>query len=245
MVSLIVGLAAAAIGLGVAIWNTIWPPQSIAAKRAWGILAFFLIVGGIFSLLIVPFLPKERQNVGILNVHRTFWDRVLRHYPQLDPLASRTVCIGDSAACFTELNNPPIHQFFTGLDLTLEQNDYNLIVSSSIQDENGKAVVVIDRGEWQVATDTAQSWDFNYRDDALEVKNGSGRIVLQIRLFPDRVRLQGESWVGEHGVRLIESSDPKYPGALLFPLSHSHDPDKTRNHPSLSVSKPTSSRRAR
>lgn len=231
MGSLIVGLAATSIGAGAAIWLSVWSPQSVAAKRRWGILALILIVGGLFSLLIVPFLPKERQYVGVLNVHRTSWERLLRHYPQLSPLASRTLCIGDSGACFGEPANPPIHEFFRGLDLTLEQNDYDLIVSSSVHDAKGAAVVVIDHGEWKVANETAQSWDFNYRDDALEVKNGAGRIVLQIRLFPDRVRLQGESWVGENGVRLIQSSAPNKPGGLFVFLSRSNNPNEPEIKP--------------
>ena len=231
MVSLVLGLAATALGLGVGIWLNVWPPQSIAAKRCWGVVSITFIASGILSIFILPFLPKGRQYVGILNVHRTFWERLLRHCPPLSPLASRTVCIGDSGACFGEPANPPIHEFFRGLDLTLEQNDDDLIVSSSIHDSNGAAVVVIDHGEWKVASDTGQSWDFNYRDDALEVKNGANRIVLQIQLFPDRVRLQGESWVSEHGIRLIESPDPNKPGAFFVFLSRSKNPDEPEIKP--------------
>jgi len=35
-------------------------------------------------------------------------------------------------------------------------------------------------------------WDKNYADDLLEVKDGRGRVVLQIRLLPDVVQLQVE-----------------------------------------------------
>jgi hypothetical protein len=49
-------------------------------------------------------------------------------------------------------------------------------------------------------------WDRNYSKDALEVKDETGRIVLQIKLLPDRVQLQGEWWKDElTGLGLVKA----------------------------------------
>ena len=54
------------------------------------------------------------------------------------------------------------------------------------------------------------SFDFNYSDDALEVKNDSDRIVLQLRLLPNRVQVQGAAWIPMYrALRLVAVHDPK------------------------------------
>jgi hypothetical protein len=50
----------------------------------------------------------------------------------------------------------------------------------------------------------------------LEVRDETGRIVLQVRLLADRVQIQGEWWdENGRGVGLVESNDPNRPGALI------------------------------
>jgi hypothetical protein len=39
----------------------------------------------------------------------------------------------------------------------------------------------------------ASCWDKNYTDDSLEVKDGHGRVVLQVKLLPNIVQIQ-EEW---------------------------------------------------
>src|SRR5208282_3918828 len=92
----------------------------------------------------------------------------------------------------------------------------------------GKNVAMIENGEWKTAETTDQSWDFNYTSDTLEVKNGAGRIVLQIRVLPDRVQLQGESWdANGHGWRMVKEPKPRG-GGYLVPLTRDHDHDELR-----------------
>jgi hypothetical protein len=43
-------------------------------------------------------------------------------------------------------------------------------------------------------------WDKNYTDDSLEVKDGRGRVVLQVRMLPDRVEFQAEYPDGDTGL---------------------------------------------
>jgi hypothetical protein len=49
----------------------------------------------------------------------------------------------------------------------------------------------------------------NYRCDYLEVKNSSDRVVLQVQVLPDRIRIQGE-WYDDYGkgVRVLKTNPP-------------------------------------
>ena len=60
--------------------------------------------------------------------------------------------------------------------------------------DTGSLLIEIIRNEWLVAP-PPQTWDRNYSDDALEVRDGSGRIVLQVRSLLDRIQIQGMWWV--------------------------------------------------
>jgi hypothetical protein len=65
-------------------------------------------------------------------------------------------------------------------------------ISTRIMDESGNLIAEIIRNEWKVAP--AKAWDRNYSDDALEVKDSRGYVVLQVRMLEDRVQLQGGWW---------------------------------------------------
>jgi hypothetical protein len=61
-------------------------------------------------------------------------------------------------------------------------------------DREGNLITELVRNEWKVAP-SPRTWDRNYTDDALEVKDARGRVVLQVRVLEDRVQLQGLWWV--------------------------------------------------
>jgi hypothetical protein len=70
-----------------------------------------------------------------------------------------------------------------------------------------------------------KTFDRNYTDDSLEVKNAKGKIVLQVKALVDRIQLQGEWWSDPvHGVRLIKSTDPKMPGAFMMIFGEKNRP---------------------
>jgi hypothetical protein len=76
--------------------------------------------------------------------------------------------------------------------------------STKITDENSHLVAEIVRNEWLVAP-PPQSWDRNYNDDTLEVKDASGDIVLQVRAFADHIQFQGVWWV-ERSANFLEKT---------------------------------------
>jgi hypothetical protein len=64
--------------------------------------------------------------------------------------------------------------------------------STTVRDSRQNLIVEITDNRWRVSPEKANCWDKNYTKDSLEVKDGRGRVVLQVRLFPDRVQFQVE-----------------------------------------------------
>jgi len=215
--------ALAIIGVGIAVAVVVYP-MSPGVQRSLRIVSVAMIVTGLLILLVPVIAGPQRENIGTLSVHRTWWQRALSRPTKLEPFASRTLEIGDSGAIFLFDGSGPVHQFFDAMSLKLEQSDTQLFVSAKIRDENELLVATIDQGKWQVAESNFQAWDFNYRDDALEVKNGAGRIVLQVRLLPDRVQVQGEDWGWKYGARLVSRGKGK--GSNFVILTRANNPDE-------------------
>jgi hypothetical protein len=66
----------------------------------------------------------------------------------------------------------------------------------------------LDHGKGVVANSQERSWDFNYTDDTLEVLNGDDKVVLQIRVLPERIQLAGEAWNADgEGIRIVPKVD--------------------------------------
>jgi hypothetical protein len=114
----------------------------------------------------------------------------------------------------------PIFIFFTTSNLLIELIEGQLKVSTQIRDRDGDIVAELTRNEWRIAS---RAFDRNYSKDALEVKNAAGRIVLQVKILPDRIQLHGEWW-GENGQGVRAMRHPEGGGALFLPL-HANIPD--------------------
>jgi len=113
--------------------------------------------------------------------------------------------IGDSGAIFiwAGKSGEPIFNFFNDNPLTVEKIFEKLKVSTTIRDKSGAVVAEIIRNQWRVSP--PHTFDRNYTDDALEVRGADGNVVLQVRMLPDRVQLQGEWRAADGwGVRLVK-----------------------------------------
>jgi hypothetical protein len=94
--------------------------------------------------------------------------------------------------------------------LTIERDNHgNIQFSTVIRDKTGNLVVEVKKNRWEVSNSKQACWDKNYTDDALEVKDGRGRVVLQVQLLPNGVRLQGE-WHDEHGQLMATFTDDRF-----------------------------------
>lgn len=143
-----------------------------------------------------------------LNVGRLVAKKPILVWSRKAPL--RTMEFGDSNAMLTFAGpaGESLFRFFDDSELTIEQQGSKLLVSTKIRDKSSKGLVAeLFRNEWKVYP---TAWDRNYTNDALEVRNADGDVVLQIRLLPDRIQLQGEWWGPDgRGVRIAKCTDSK------------------------------------
>jgi hypothetical protein len=193
-----------------------------------GSLAFFLL--GVIGLSWDALSPR-RTDVGVLVVNPRISDRMLHQYHWLRPFAERTLEIGQSGTKLFRVaaDKGPVHEFFRGLNLSLERRGDQLIVSTAVFDLHHHLIAKLENGEWQVIEGEAA--DYNYSDDTLEIKGTDDRIVLQVRLLPDRVQIQGESWFANgSGTRLV-MREPPNTGSFLVPLFPWKNPDEPHIEP--------------
>lgn len=141
-------------------------------------------------------------------------------YPQLE--------LGDSGSIFkfTGAQGSPLFKIAEDNDIIIETEDGNTKVSSKIRDREGRIVAEIIKNEWKVNPD--KSWDRNYSNNALEVKDPSGDIILQIKLVEDRVQFQAKLYdssgrrIGfgksksHEGGGVLELTGPKHPELELI-----------------------------
>ena len=105
-------------------------------------------------------------------------------YPQLE--------FGNSGSIlkFTGAQGIPLFKIAGDNNIIIEVENGILKVSTKIRDKKGNIVAEIIQNEWKV--NPHNSWDRNYSKDALEVKDPSGDIVLQVKLVADRVQFQAK-----------------------------------------------------
>jgi hypothetical protein len=121
----------------------------------------------------------------------------------------RLIQIGQSSS-FIDFSAPqgtPFMQFANNYDLMIDSVSGKLEVSTQVRDRKGHLVAELIKNEWKVAP-PPKTWDRNYNRTALEVRDEDGNVILQVRLFQDRVQIQGEWWMDEtRGIRIVG-----YPG---------------------------------
>lgn len=105
-------------------------------------------------------------------------------YPKLE--------LGDSGAILVYAGEPgtPLFKFFENSHLTVVRDAGRVKVSTTIYDSRGTLVAELANNEWRVNKNA--SFDRNFTNDALEVKDSSGEIILQVQLVEDRIQLQGK-----------------------------------------------------
>lgn len=226
---------ATAIGL-VGLTELMFPERLRPTIRRFSLpLAGLLLVIGIIG--IGSDFHESYQLRSPISAHGTRWPFVARHGPRPKDYGTLTlpgkfeslnhnIEIGDSGAQLWFLTTDEdaiagwLKRFLVGFSLRLGTGpNGQLLVSAIIRDDTGRAVATLDNNEWTDAGHP-QAWDRNYTNDALEVIGPGDSVVLQIRLLPDRIQLQGESWDSSgRGVRITEARDSengKRYGAIVY-----------------------------
>jgi hypothetical protein len=124
---------------------------------------------------------------------------------------------GDSGAIlmFAGPEGSPLFRFAEESSLTIVREEGHVKVSILIRDQSGNAVAELVKNEWKI--NPQNSWDRNYSQDALEVKDSGGDIVLQVRALADRVQFQAKLYDSSgHGIGFgkIRGPDGKWGGAM-------------------------------
>lgn len=134
--------------------------------------------------------------------------------------------IGNSGAIFVfggiQTDNAVINAMeeifkINGLKIYVENG---IVTFSSIfRNPQGNIIAEVVQNEWKhKPLESDLIWDRNYSDNAIEVKDGKGRVVLQIRLLVNRIQLQGIFYNEDgRGCALYETYDPNHPGGLFRP----------------------------
>jgi hypothetical protein len=159
-------------------------------------------------------------NFGRIAPHRSF---VLWSGSEPD----RMLQIGDSGVFFK--NNTSTDNFSKSLhflkqsDLVIERQNKSLKVSVKVRNVKGDLVAEMIRNEWKVSS---SAWDKNYTDDALEIRDSRGLVVLQVRVLPDVIQLQGEWWdESGHGMKMAKCILPDgSPGGCVVLMNPQYQP---------------------
>jgi hypothetical protein len=102
----------------------------------------------------------------------------------------------------------PSFKPFPDAEFTVEFGRQWPVVSTTVRDSKGHIIATINKNHWRVYPPYCQ--EKNFTEDALEVLDSSLHVVLQLKLLPDRVQIQGEWWDNQgHGLRISRSPDPK------------------------------------
>jgi hypothetical protein len=104
-------------------------------------------------------------------------------YPKLE--------LGDGGTVFVYAGKEgePMFQIFKDSHITILIEDDQLKVSSIIRNKNGIIAELI-KNEWKINPNN--SFDRNYSQNALEVKDNTGDIVFQVKHVGDRIQFQGK-----------------------------------------------------
>jgi hypothetical protein len=135
--------------------------------------------------------------------------RILRVVGRCVKMDTRDVQIGNALLKFFPDAGPTVITFGSLAPLIFEVDSHGCpVISTSVRDGQGNIVAEIAHNAWWVSESHTVSHDYNYSDDALEVEDARGLVVLQVHILSDRVKFTGE-WHDDtsNGVRLVEEPD--------------------------------------
>jgi hypothetical protein len=194
----------------------------LAWRSPWteGFRSRYRIAIGLICLIIlgvIAWRPLRKQYIeenagaseGELRAKQPFWGHVGN--------TDRIMEIGDSGAWFVMIPGaaPSFMQPAYDSGFQIESSDDGLVVTTSVRDKNGNLIAEVANNHWRIYP--SFSSDKNYTNDALEVLDNRGHVVLQLRILPDKVRVQGE-WFDDtgRGVQVLKSLDPSHPGSFFI-----------------------------
>lgn len=150
-------------------------------------MVILLVAAFIFQIVVELREQKEKAkflNTGVLKHDRILVSGSQRIYPKMEFGDSGTILV------WTGPQGQPLFKIFDNNSLMIVIENNQLKVSTKIRDPNGHVVAELSQNEWKVNKNN--SFDRNYTKNALEVKDSTGDVLLQVRFVEDRVQFQGK-----------------------------------------------------
>jgi len=126
--------------------------------------------------------------------------------------------LGDSTTIIRYIGpkGGPLFAIADDNDLIIEfDNQGHIRLSVKIRDKNGQLIAELTRNEWKVNPQNA--WDRNFSNNALEVRDPTGDVVLQVKIIDNRIQFQGEFY-GSSGKGIVIGSFGKGQGGFMQPI---------------------------
>ena len=195
-----------------------------------------ILLGGLLTVLsgfgTYWFGQKARAEKDAANAAKDAYSGVIESHPKVllstkDKVYPK-IEFGDSGQIINWAGPPGKPMITMGdTQLVVEREGDQVLVSTTIRDKDGRMVAEITRNEWKVNPNS--SWDRNYSRSAMEVRDPTGDVVLQVRLVEDRVQLQAKVHSSDGstilfvkkpgGVGFVGRADPNKPlEAVIVPI---------------------------
>lgn len=194
---------------GLWIWEVFAAPNTPVKIGILGTLLLWGTIGTYFAATRADYRQRVLATTGLLKLRE--------HLPTQKRPKMPIIEFGQGGVTMGFGGTGPLFQVLPDANLTvrLDENQEPLF-STDVRDDQGNIVATVRDNHWEVAT-APTSWDKNYTEDALEVLDRRGHVVLQVRLFPDRVQFQGE-WRDRNGVGRRFLYDSQQRGMIMIPV---------------------------
>lgn len=156
---------------------------AIANARIWIKILTIVIVVGLCIIQSKAYHDQARENQvlkesGILkSLSVTLLSPAQELHPTLKIGYSNTFLV------YTGPSYGYLIQAFEDVGLTIWVANGEMKLSTKIRDNKGELIAEIIANEWRIKKD--KLWDLNYNQNALEVKNAAGDVVMQVVMHED------------------------------------------------------------
>jgi len=164
------------------------PPQF---KIAVTVLILIAVVGQVFTLRVQHQEKQLSRYFGTLKGPVvTVLSPRQEVYPKLKLGDSNTFIVWQGHG------SEPLLRFLKDNELIIWVEEGKLKISTKIRDSDGKLITEIIGNDWILKREAL--WDRNYNENALEVKNGEGDVILQVFMKEDYIQFAAKMY-GRNG----------------------------------------------
>ena len=165
-----------------------------------------IIIGGLVIEILLLYPRWQKEKAAALEGEIRPSNPVRLHSPAIQ--------LADTGAILQGFTMVPLKIFSDAEIAASLSNDGATEISTTVLDRYGRRIVEVKKNHWRV--EPSASVDKNYTDDALEVLDSGGHVVLQLRALPDRMVLWGE-WHNEfeQAAQITACPDPSNTNAKI------------------------------